>query len=147
MSDPKGEPAPEVEPFMPKTAKMGQLVQVGTTSYVAKLGNVPNPEFSGLLDNGRSQFVPTEQQHSMLAKYDNPERHMRGLMPAFSEKGNLFKFAELFNDNLFKTGSAVSVHLPNPRYRTKPQLNVLQLHTLFPNLLEAWKLAGAIHEV
>jgi hypothetical protein len=64
--------------------------------YVAKLGNVLNPEFSGLLDEGNGQYVSTEQQRSMLAKYDNPECHTRGLVPAFLEKGNLFKFAELF---------------------------------------------------
>jgi hypothetical protein len=141
MSEPKGESAPEPEPFMPKTPKMGRLVQVGARTYVVELGNVPNPEFSGLLDEGKGQYVSTEQQRSMLAKYDNPERHTRGLTPAFSEKGNLFEFTELFNEDLFKTGSAVSAHLPNPRDRTRPQLNVLQLHALFLNLLEARKLA------
>jgi hypothetical protein len=114
--------------------------------YIAELGNVPNPKFSGLLDDGKGQYVSTEQQRSMLAKYDNPERHTRGLTPAFMEKGNLFKFAELINDDLFKTGSAISAHLPNPRDHAKPQLNVLQLHALFPNLMEARKLAEEKHK-
>jgi hypothetical protein len=120
---------------------MGRLLQVGSTTYVAELGNVPNPEFSGLLGDGHGQFLSTEQQRSMTAKYDNPERRTRGLEPAFTEKGNLFEFAELLNKDLFKTGSAVPAHLPDPRDRTKPQLNVLHLHALFPSLLEARKLA------
>jgi hypothetical protein len=77
----------------------------------------------------------------MLAKYDKPERRTRGLTPAFTDKEDLSEFAELFNEDLFKTGSTVSAHLPNPREHTKLQLNVLQLHALFPNLLEARKLA------
>jgi hypothetical protein len=68
-------------------------------------------------------------------------RHTRGIELVFTEKGNLFAFAELFNKDLFKTGSAVPVHLPDPRDRMKPQLNVLQLHALFPSLMEARKLA------
>jgi hypothetical protein len=47
--------APEPEPFMPKAPKMGRLVQVSATTYVAELGNVPNPEFYGLLDGGKGQ--------------------------------------------------------------------------------------------
>jgi hypothetical protein len=108
---------------------------------VAELGNIPNPEFSDLLDEGKGQYASTEQQRSMLAKYDNPGRRTRGLVPAFSEKGNLSEFAELFNQDLFETGSAVSAHLPNPRDRMKPQLNILKQHALFPNLTEARKLA------
>jgi hypothetical protein len=50
----------------------------------------------------------------MLAKYDSLECHTKGLTPAFTEKGNLFKFAETFSCDLFKTGSAVSTHLLNP---------------------------------
>jgi hypothetical protein len=49
--------APEPEPFMPKAPKMGRLVQVSATMYVAELGNVPNPDFSGLLDEGKGQYV------------------------------------------------------------------------------------------
>jgi hypothetical protein len=120
---------------------MGRLLQVGSMTYVAELGNVPNPEFSSLLGEGHGQFQSMEQQRLMTARYDNPERHTRGLEPAFTEKGNLFMFAELFNKDLFKTGSTVPAHLPNPQDRTKPQLNVLQLHALFLNLLEARKLA------
>jgi hypothetical protein len=133
--------APEPEPFMPKAPKMGRLVQVGATTYVAELGNVPNPDFSGLLDEGKGQYASTEQQRSMIAKYDNPERRTKGLIPPFDEKQNLSKFADLLNQDLFETGSAVSAHLPNPRDRTKPQLNVLKQHALFPNLTEARKLA------
>jgi hypothetical protein len=138
MSDPKGDTAPEPEPFMPKTPKMGRLVQVGATTYVAELGNVPNPEFSGLLDEGHRQFASTEQQRSMLA---SPKCRNDGLLPAFEEKHNLSKSADKFNLDLYKTGSAVSAHLPNPRDCTKPQLNVLKQHALFPNLTEARKLA------
>jgi hypothetical protein len=77
----------------------------------------------------------------MTAKYDNPERRTRGLLPAFDEKQNLSEFAERLNQDLFETGSAVTAHLPNPRDRAKPQLNVLKQHALFPNLTEARKLA------
>jgi hypothetical protein len=74
MSKPKGDTAPEPEPFMPKVPKMGQVVQVSETTYVAELGNVPNPELTGLLAEGHGQYASTEQQRSMLAKYDNPKR-------------------------------------------------------------------------
>jgi hypothetical protein len=77
----------------------------------------------------------------MLAKYDNPERCTRGLLPAFDEKQNLSEFAEKLNQDLFETGSAVSAHLLNPRDRTRPQLNVIKQHAFFPNLTEARKLA------
>jgi hypothetical protein len=50
-------PAPEPEPFMPKVPKMGRLIQVGATTYVAELGNIPNPEFSDLLDEGKGLRV------------------------------------------------------------------------------------------
>jgi hypothetical protein len=60
--------APEPEPFMPQAPKMGRIVQVSATTYVAELGNVPNPEFSGLFDGGKGQYASTEQQRSMLAK-------------------------------------------------------------------------------
>jgi hypothetical protein len=135
------DPATELEPFKPTVPKMGTLLQVGTSTYVAKLGNVPYPEFSGLLGGGHGQLHSMEQQRSMTAKYDNPERCTRCLEQAFTEKGNLFVFAELFNKDLFKAGSAVLVHLPDPQDRTKQQLNVLQLHALFPSLMEARKLA------
>jgi hypothetical protein len=131
MTNPKEEPTREPEPFKPTVPKMGRLLQVGTMTYVAKLGNVPNPELSGLLGGGHGQFQSTEQQRSMTAKYNNPECHTRGLEPVSTEKGNLFAFAELFSKDLFKTGSVVPAHLPDPRDRTKPQLNVLQLHMLF----------------
>jgi hypothetical protein len=133
--------APEPEPFMPKVPKMGRLVQVSATTYVAKLGNVPNPEFSGLLDEGKGQYALTEQQQSMLAKYDNPKRRTDGLLPLFDEKQNLPEFAEKFNQDLFETGSAVTAHLPNLRDHAKPQLNVLKQHALFTNLTEARMLA------
>jgi hypothetical protein len=125
---------------------MGRLVQVSATTYVAELGNVPNPEFSGHLDGGKGQYASTEQQRSMLAKYDNPERRTRGLLPAFEEKGNLSEFAERFNQDLFDTGSAVTAHLPNPQDRAQPQLNVLKQHALFPNLTEARMLAKEQYE-
>jgi hypothetical protein len=114
MSNPKGVTAPEPEPFLPKIPKMGQLVQVSASTYVAELGNILNPEFSGLLDDGKGQYMSTEQQRSMLAKYDNPKRRTKGLTPVFKEKGNLIKFVELFNQDLFETGSTVSAHLPSP---------------------------------
>jgi hypothetical protein len=141
MTEPTEGTAPQPEPFMPKTPQMGRLVQVSATTYVAELGNVPNPDFSGLLDEGKGQYASTEQQRSMLAKYDNPERRTRGLLPVFEEKHSLSEFAERFNQDLFETGSAVTAHLPNPRDRAKPQLNVMKQHALFPNLTEARKLA------
>jgi hypothetical protein len=56
----------------------------------------------------------------MLAKYDNPECCMKGLTPAVMEKGNLFEFTEMLNEDLFKTGSAISAHLPNTRDPARP---------------------------
>jgi hypothetical protein len=141
MTEPTEGTAPQPEPFMPKAPKMGRLVQVSATTYVVELGNVPNPDFSGLLDDGKGQYASTEQQRSMIAKYDNPERRTRALLPVFEEKHSLSEFAERFNQDLFDTGSAVTAHLPNPRDRAQPQLNVLKQHALFPNLTEARKLA------
>jgi hypothetical protein len=54
--------APEPEPFKPNIPKIGRLLQVGSTTYVAKLGNFPNPQFSGLLGGSHRQFQSTEQQ-------------------------------------------------------------------------------------
>jgi hypothetical protein len=65
----------------------------------------------------------------------------KGPHTSLHRTGNLLEFIEEFNQDIFKTGSAVSVHLPNPQDHTKPQLNVLQLHALFLNLTEARKLA------
>jgi hypothetical protein len=40
---------------------------------------------------------------------------------------------------LFKTGSAISAHLPHPSDCSIQQLNVLEHHALFPSLSEAKK--------
>jgi hypothetical protein len=100
-------------------------------------GNVPNPEFSSLLIDGEGQYRSTEQQRSMISNYNNPACQTDGLLPMFEENQNLFQFADKFNQELFKTGSMVSAHLPNPQDRTKPQLNILKQHALFPKLTEA----------
>jgi hypothetical protein len=101
---------------MPKAPKMGQLVQVSATTYVAELGNVPNPDFSGLLDEGKGQYASTEQQRSMIAKYDNPERRTRGLLPVFEEKHSLSEFAECFNQDLLRGSLRVFVTNCNTTY-------------------------------
>jgi hypothetical protein len=135
------EPTANKSPFMPPKPNMGKIMQVGTDTYVPVLGNVPKPDFTGLLDDGQGQFKSTEQQRSLTAKYDNPERRTRGIEPKLSVDGNLFEFAENFNRDLFKTGSAISAHLPHPADRSMQQLNVLEHHALFPSLSEAKKLA------
>jgi hypothetical protein len=111
--------------------------------YVPVLGNVPKPDFLGLLDAGQGQFKSTEQQRSLTAKYNNPEHQNRGIKPKLSVNGHLFEFADNFYRDLFKTGSAISAHLPHPADRLKQELNVLEHHALFPCLSEAKKHAEA----
>jgi hypothetical protein len=135
------EPTANKSLFMPPKPRMGKIVQVGTDTYVPVLGNIPKPDFLGLLDDGQGQFKSTEQQRSLTAKYNNPERQTRGIEPKLSVDGSLFEFAENFNRDLFKTGSAILAHLPHPADRSMQQLNVLEHHSLFLSLSEAKKLA------
>jgi hypothetical protein len=46
------EPMAKRFPFMPPTPRTGKIVQVGTDTSVPVLGNVPKPDFSGLLEDG-----------------------------------------------------------------------------------------------
>ena len=121
---------PTASSFVPKTPKMGGLVQTGSTDYCAWTGGKPKPDWSGLDSSAATepldafQFRPSSPgsaQKSM--KYRE-----QGFETKFTMKSNLQVFIQEIQEYLARAGLDTISYLVDPA-------NPSEMWTITPSLI------------